>query len=463
MKKKIIAFVLCISATLLSGCGELQSYEDFEMQISEKSTLTPTDNCYVESSYENRPSVKEPTLEKFISDDGLCIIEKKEDYFEVTLDYEKGDYKAVGSAYGETIPRAFPDYANVMEPYIYENIKLAFPNLDEDYQPVQDRINLLKASLREEYQQEMEGFATAVSGGERGFSENGKLSYEEALLTQMIPDALRGTNCNAMSLWGDKTVTGSKISTRILEWNLGSDRQMSSGHCVLHMKNGGKSITTISILGMLDIITAVNNDGVFAGILDVGSGNSYIYDGKTCYTYDLRYALETYDNARDAGNYMVENSSNYTWSHNIILTDKKNSYCVENCVDSSCGTALLRDCNTPLHEGLSTQNEGSLWAINSFLSKENEDNITNVPNNMIRYEKFNRWIKETDKFSLSDVKRILTSEDIEREMNNIYSSHLVHLIIVDYETETVHALFTGKDGTKNNPEFIDIGSYRQVR
>ena len=50
------------------------------------------------------------------------------------------------------------------------------------------------------------------------------------------------------------------------------------------------------------MITAVNDDGVMIGILDVGTVNGmpYVYEGKKCYTFEIRYALEKFDNANYA-------------------------------------------------------------------------------------------------------------------------------------------------------------------
>ena len=83
------------------------------------------------------------------------------------------------------------------------------------------------------------------------------------------------------------------------------------------MKNKERSLTSISVMGMLSIVTGVNNDGVFAGILDVGSGEPYTCDGKKSYVYALRYALENYDTAKSVGEYMVSESNDFAFANNI--------------------------------------------------------------------------------------------------------------------------------------------------
>lgn len=444
----------------LTACGSNpESYDTYEIPQQGKSEITPVSSFYVEGSYEGVEPEKSKTLAVFTSENGLCVIEKKEDYYDVTLDYENGSYEEVGAAYAETILMAYPEYASIMEPYLYENIKLAFPNLQGDYSIVLDRINTLKSSLPIEYQKEMEHYARVISNGEQGLVENGILSYEEALLTQMIPDALRGTSCSAMSVWGEKSATGETITARILEWDLGSENQMCNVPCVVRMKNGEKSITGISVLGLFDTLTAINDDGVLIGILDAGIGENYVYEGKTCYTYDTRYALETMDNAQDVGNYLIGNSNKYTYSHNLVLTDKTHSYCVENCVVEGKGVSLLRDTKTKLHDNLEWDNPDSLCIVNAFAAAQNPDHLTGDEENLVRWLKYKEWIGKKEKISVTDVKDMLTCEKVDGNTATIHSQTVFYIVIVDYATGKIQVAFTGTEGVVDKPKFVDIGEY----
>ena len=131
---------------------------------------------------------------------------------------------------------------------------------------------------------------------ERDFDIQG---YMTKGVERIVSDALRATACSALSVGGSHTESGHRISLRNLEWNLGSTSQMTQIHSVAHMKKGDRSLTSISMLGILDMITSVNDDGVMIGILDVGTVNhmEFVYEGKKCYTYEIRYALEQFDNA----------------------------------------------------------------------------------------------------------------------------------------------------------------------
>lgn len=475
--KKIVSIsIMAVISLLLSGCSQsATTYENYVPEVSEVSSISPVGTVLNTESYEGEESVSEEVEKSFSSEDGLCVIEKKPSYYEVYLDYTGGDYGAVGRAYGETIKKLGFDFEEIMEPYLYENINMAFPNLGNDYTPVVERITELKKNIPEDYLNEINGFAEALSDGFTGMESDGKISYEEALLMQMVPDALRGTNCNALSVWGDKTVTGDKINSRTLEWSLGSENQMCKAQAVTHFKMGeGKnSYVTFSVLGMLDMLTGINDKEVMVGILDVGSGLDYECEGKKCYTYELRYALENMADARSIGEYMVSESRNFTYSHNILITDKKDSFVAEDCVIRLCDIpeaerqeldndfdpkAVLRDKDTPLMEGITWDNPDSLCVINAFMSDGTDDYFTASDSNFVRFSKFNTWVGDKEKLSVSDVKDIVTREtvDMPSGIQKLHSEIVFQTIIYDYSTGNIEVCFTGEEGVVNHPDFVKI-------
>lgn len=459
MKITVNSIMVLVLSLSLTACGSVQSYDSYEIPKQEESKLKPVDTLYEEVTYEGIEPTVEKTIATFQSEDGLCTIEQKESYYDVTLDYENGTPAEVGAAYAEAIILAKPDYEAMMEPYLYENIKATFDVEKDIYKVIGERIDALRETLPREYREELEGFAKTFANGEQGFVENGKMSYEEAQLMHMVPDILRGTACSAMSLWGDKSVTGKPVTVRILEWDLGSEYQMCQGHAVVHVKNGEKSFTAITILGLLSILTAVNDDGVFVGELDVGTNTNVDFKGRKSYTYNLRYALEHFDNADDFGAYMVDNSSSYTYSHNLILSDANHCYWVEDCVIPKLGEARICDDTTKLHDGLVWNNPDSFCVVNSFAAAGNVDKLTRQEDNLVRFMKYDKWLGEQEKFSVTDVKEFLVSEKVEGNVVNVYSKAVFHLVLVDYATGTMQATFTGTGGVADVPTFVNIGKY----
>ena len=459
--KKIISCSLTLGMLLsVCGCGT-----NAKAVQSEGMKKVGSLNVEEEVTYTD-DSEKEEVIETFSSADRLCVIEKYPTYYDVTLDYEKGEPAEVGKAYAETILEAVPGFVDNFEPYLHENIRNAFDGRKVNYKSLEDRIETLVNSLPKEYKDEVTSFAKSISQGEEGYAEDGKISYIEALTMQIIPDALRPTACSALSLGGEKTVSGKRISIRNLEWSAGSENQITELHAVTHMKKGDSSITSIGFLGVLDIITAVNDNGVMIAILDVGSkeGLPFVYKGKKCYTFEIRYVLEHFETAKEAGEYLVGESGDFTWCNNLLCTDEKDAFCCENATKEVAATgkakSVLRTKDSELMEGLEWDTPDALCIVNTFATKGNQDRFTGEEFNITRFVKYNQWVSEKDKFSVADAKGLMAKEVVDEYIvSNVHNSGNVHTVIVDYATGKIHVSFTKGDCAEDIPRFLEVGSY----
>ena len=452
-----------LMAVSLCGCGQTS--------VTGAGAMVKTGSVNVEEQavYSDQGKTDD-LLNTFVSEDGLCEIRQYATYYDVVLDYEKGSPEEVGAAYARTIQKAVPDYEPCLEPYLYENIRHAFAGRNVNYGSLEKRILTLKAAIPEEYRQEIDSFAKTISDGRDGYAQDGKLSYIEAVTMQMIPDALRGTCCSALSLDGSITESGERITMRNLEWNLGSQAQMTMIHAVTHMKKAERSITSISMLGLLDIITAVNDDGVMIGILDVGSGTAamerlpFVYEEKKCYTYEIRYALEEFDNARDAGEFLVAESADFTWCNNLLVTDKNDAFCCENATretqEAGRAYSVLRGTDTELLEGLKWDRPEAVCIVNSFAAKENKDSFTGEDFNIDRFGKYNEWVNAKERFSVADVKAMMAQETVkENGVANVHNAGTVHTVIADYATGDIQVAFTRGYYAEDVPEYVTVGSF----
>jgi len=467
---------LCLSAAvllLLTGCSQAATYDGFVKPEQSPSVMKPVSDTYREDSpvYADE-GIPDKCLASAASVDGICEIRKMEHYYDVTIDYENHSPREAGKAYAQAVLQAVPDFHAFVEPYIYENIMMAFPALQNNYKPVETRVAALAESIRPAQREELYSYAETISGGVHGFAEDGVISYEEALTFNLVPEALRGTACSALTMWGKKTQTGDMLASRFLDWNLGSDYQLCKMHAVIHAKNGKRSYTGISFLGFISIISAINDDGVFGAILDtVGdSAVKYSYENKKCYTYELRYALEEFDTARKVGEYMTANSRDFTYSHHIYLADGKETFCAEDAVgalqDSGKGFSVLRDSSTPLMESLHWEHPDSLCVVNSFASKGNQDGFSGSSNNIVRFRKYHEWLSEQEQFTVGAYKTAIVREKVlqgqkdgEAAVDNIRNRGTSQIILVDYHTGRIQVSFTAAEGPSDNVVFTDIGHY----
>ena len=466
--KRIKTFLAgIVSVLMLTSCTANATYEGFVIPNQGGSTLTPVTE-YSRTLDLDDICPEEETISEYTSDDGLCVIEKKKHHYAVTLDLEKGDHYKAGAAYADAILKAAPDFGESFEPYLFENITMAFSEANEEsFKSLTERVTALKNSLEEEYRLEAEGFADRISGGVHGFSKDGIISYEEALTLQMVPDALRGTSCSAVSLDGSRTVSKKRISARILEWLRGSSDQISQIQTVLKYKNGDRSITTVSALGLLDAISGFNENGVLAGILDVGGTNKceYTYEGKTCYTFALRHALENSVNARDVAEYMLAESDKFTFSHNIYVTDEKDAFCVENSANELLGKARIRTESTPLRPDYANSPDGAFFVVNCYVSEESPDKNAFDLRNLIRWRKLSEWFDGDEKFTSGSFRSRLASETKENYDRDLpvegADADAFHVLVIDYSTGEVCASFYRPDDEAGIPEYIKIAKIKK--
>ena len=459
IKKLCSAVLSTVMLMTLWGCGR------GEVPVSGGMRLAGSLNVDSEVSYTDDSPVQ-VAEEAFSSADGLCTIVKYPYYYDVTLDYTKGTPAEVGEAYALTILQAVPDYEENLEPYLFENIRSAFSGRDINMKALETRILTLESSIPGEYREEIESFARAISCGEEGYLENGKLSYIEALTMQLIPDALRPTACSALSVSGDLTASGERITRRNLEWSLGSSAQMTGIHSVTHMNRNGGSITSIAMLGLLDMITAVNSYGVMIGILDVGSVNAmpFVYEDKKCYTFEIRYALDHFETAKDAAEFLNAESGDFTWCNNLIITDRTDAFCCENATrevqEAGRAVSVIRTPQSELMEGLKWDTPEVLCVVNSFATKGNQDGFTGEPGNINRFVKYNRWVNDITLFTVAEMKGIMAHEVVDQyEVVNVHNSGTVHTVIVDYATGGIHVAFTIGGCADDIPEYVLVGNY----
>ncbi len=456
----ILAAALLLSSAA-AGCGR-KGYDGFSFPEQSASTLRPADSIYRNNSGDPLTPVKEQTNRTVRSSDGLCVIECKDSYYDVTLDYESGSYHDVGAAYAEAVQLVFDDYGTFAEGYIFENIKAAFSDLNGDYSCIVNRTDKFLATLDRDYREELDGFAEGISGGSEGIREDGILSKKEAELMQLIPDVLRGTACSALSADGSVTSTGERLSCRLLEWQLGSDNQLCAAHTLLHMKNGEKSFVSVSYLGFLTILTAVSDDGVMLGELDVGSMNmvEYSCENKTSYTYGIRYALENFTTAREAAGYLTANAEHYPYCVNVFATDRNDAVVAELAAAPEEGTPLIRDSSTALTEGLEWDSPHYICAVNSFAAKGNSDQLTRNDGNIVRWNRYNELFCGVSGLSPERMRQLMTCEKTDNELVRIRSGQLVHMVIADYSTNSLQAILTGTDGVSDEQTFVDLGSWK---
>lgn len=376
-------------------------------------------------------------------------ITKMEGYYHVSLNFDTGiSHYDMGREYAGAILKIIPDYAENVDSYLSFLID---PRLQ-----VNERIRNVKDQIPQEYIDEIEGFASVIATEEEGRLGDSKLSKKEIYLMNMIPDLARATACSGLSVFGDKSATGKDITLRVLEWYFNSDhKEILKLQAVTDFNNGDRSYTSFGFLGIMDIMSGLNNDGIFVAILD-NIDNGYEDSGTRSYTYDLRYALENYTTLDEVTTYMADNGKEYTFSHLILAADQEESKVVENYVLGG-GISAIRSADSALSEDLLWDIPDSICVVNGNALKDNVDTVTTLEHNKIRFETYYERLKEYDKVSVSDMKDIIGKEPPVGETGAIHTDYYVQLIIYDASSGSVEIAFMPENGVApEKPVFVKV-------
>jgi len=398
-------------------------------------------------------------LSLLIAQDTVSLADRG-NYYEVTLDYTTGaSHYAMGQQLMKKILTAVPNFEQLMDSYIAELV----PD-QTTYNIMLGRVADIKPQIPQDYQDEIDGMASRLSGGSVNTRNDGKLSKNELYELELFTDVGRSTQCSGISVYGPRSATGNTMTARVLDWYDGANHQLAQIQAVTTIKNGNMSVCTIGYLSVLGIITGFNDNGVFAGILDSPTGAAYSSSGKRSYIWDLRYALEHDSTAADVGAYMSDPSRSYTYNHLILLSDSHTSKVLENNFSRS-GTNIhraLRSDTSSLNPGITWGFSNAVAAVNAFLLAGNCDNYTGILSNTQRWSSIKSQFQLCgDTVSLAELKQIASFDHgvvpQSQSAGNIYNSGTQQIVIFQPDIFHLEIAFKPKSGILPvNPLFEDI-------
>ncbi len=180
-----------------------------------------------------------------LAQDSTVQIVNHGNYYEVTMNYTSGiSHYNMGILLMQKILIAKPDFEQLFDSYIAEIVAS-----QSDYDAFLSRMADIKPQIPQEYQDEIDGMASQLSGGNINSMGDNKLSKDELYTMQLLTDVYRATQCSGISVFGSRSATGNTMTARILDWYDGADHQLAQVQSVTSIHNGSKSIYSIGYLG----------------------------------------------------------------------------------------------------------------------------------------------------------------------------------------------------------------------
>ncbi len=378
---------------------------------------------------------------------GAVVITDKGTHFSVTLDYSKDiSRRELGKAYGEAILAVSPNYEEILEDYIG-----TFCINDGDYEEGLRRVNILLDNIPNEYREEIAGLGEAFSGGTVNVLGDGKASVDEVFIFNLLTDVIRGTECSGVGAYGNATDDGQPIVARLLDWDDG-DGLLLSIESVTTLRQGDESLCLIGYLGHLGMLSAVNDNGVFAGILDSSTGAPYSIEGKRSYVMDLRWAMEQYSNLDDIAAYLADSSRDYCFNHNVFFADTNGIAVLENNISGNGYNMhrALRYDDSVLNPGVEWDHDNAICVAGSFVLEGNHDNHNGFPWIIRRWESYDNSLTNSGStVDWDELKAMATDSDV-------FGDGCQFLIVFKPTTMKLEVIFKPTGGGTGSFETISI-------
>ena len=305
-------------------------------------------------------------------------ITKKPMYYEVNIDYSSGDRYNIGREYGTKVLSTVPDYEKTFDTFL----KLQVSGLEIPPEVMVQRVLEISRNVKSQYMDEIEGFASVLSGGTVNELGDGKLSRDEFLMINFDPDIATDHGCSATAVFGSRSATGQTILGRNTDWS--AIRGIPTG--VVYSKTGDKQVASFVLLGMIGVIVGINSDGIFVANLygDNMPATEFPYSavGKRSVMLDIREALETLSTVDEVGAFLGDPSRLYAYHNHMFIADKNTAKVLENDYERN---RALRVFDSELNPGVTWGISDAIACVNGFVLKGNYDSFTHYP---VEYE---RW------------------------------------------------------------------------
>ncbi len=336
------------------------------------------------------------------------IIQKK-NYLEITMDYSTGiSAQNMGVLLGKAYLKEIPVLPMIFDSLIAQLAASKNVSSSDLIKTALEMIPHLQStkilSGKGTYLDELNGIASVLVNSDKDESGDGKLSLNEFYLVNLFLDVLGGEKyykpdkkrkklksgaCNGISISASRSSTGGTLTGRILDW---ADAEAMCGmHTVTVIKYKKKTVVTVGFIGIQGLITGINTDYIFAGLLYSHTGKKFSYSNPHSLLFDLRYALENFSTLEDAARYTINRDFDYMMNNLLLFSDADIGLIVENdFTENAMKTErrAIRTYESKLNTGIEWGFSSAVATVNGFVLKGQYDNFTTQDYNYNRWDSF---------------------------------------------------------------------------
>nr|NQU92796.1 hypothetical protein [Bacteroidota bacterium] len=332
-------------------------------------------------------------------------------YWEVNIDFTSGDRQSIGREYGEKVLSIIPDFEEGGDAYLAMSVYFlnqAHPEIT--YEVLIQRALEIYNNIQAKYKDEMEGFASVLSGGTVNVMGDGKLSRDEYIMLNFTPDVCTATGCSGVAVFGSRSETGQTIVGRNTDWAIGPPAKSVNGNnnvtntnAVIYLHSGEDHVAMFATLGSIGTSVGINSKGIFVANLYSEIGTTYSAVGKKSVMLDVRDALESFSTIDEVGAFLGDPTRIYAYHNNMFIADKNTAKVLENDYERN---RELRVVDSELNPGITWSIPNAISCVNAFVLKGNFDNFTGQVWNTNRWASFKNMLEQGG--NAVDIERVRT-------------------------------------------------------
>ena len=375
-------------------------------------------------------------------------------YLQVAIDYSTGDRYSIGREYGLKVKAALPDYEQWADSYLSEIAAGKALSLDEMVR----RALEIKSQIDPDYLNEINGFASVLSGKDHDELGDGKLSINEYLILNLMPDIATNFSCSDLAVYGARSATGKTIIGRNTEWYVSSRGLLEGASAIIHTTLGSKQVVSFGWVGIVGCLVAVNNDGVFVANLYSPIGGAYEASGRSSVMLDIRKVMETCSTVDEAANYLKDPAKLYTYNNNMFIADRTTAKVLENNFNNN---RALRTESSLLNPGITWEFANAVACVNSFLLSGNTDNHTGNTANTNRWANYRGLLGSSE--AAVDFERMKTIMSYHQpgtggyDKGDIYRSTTVQSLVYSFDDNRLEVWLHPQTGSfTDSPQYTVI-------
>lgn len=355
-----------------------------------------------------------------------------------TIDTDGKTPEAIGFELGRQTKQAFPTIESYYDAHLTKLLTRSVFTL-----LIRQSLPSLVQNLPPAYHQEINGVISAWVITQEDRLGDGKLSLNEYLILNFLPDLGFAPDGSGFGAFGKVTANRQPIVGHNMDWL--STPELRSLQSITRYQQGAHSVTSLGFAGIISVLSGFNDRGLFLALLNAQPYSPYPrtqHDtpGLSSAVFDLRSALLKYNGLQQASSELK--TKRYSQANNILMADTQQIQVLEH---PAYQTGRIRNWNSALHTHRPWKSSQQIAVVDCHL-------LASLPNTCTDTKDLARWmrLRELAVFTPKDPANLYQISDLLFDRDNrgyeIFNRQTLQSLIYQPSTQHLYLYTPPKNG-----------------